>query len=141
MDSPPKGVVMEVNYEVFFHGAVPYAGAEITIGAVLVENGMVKDEISGAVPYGGSELRAQWEALLQGMELARMNNTKRVIFKGDSRTVVNLMNGGVPSRDFDSMDYYQMARRKQLSFDQSFFQWIPTERNAKAIGLARAASQ
>ena len=132
---------MEVNYEVFFHGTVPVKGEEITIGAVLVENGMVKDEIGGAVPYTGSELRAQWEALIQGMELAKRNNTKRVIFKGDSRTVVNLMNGGIPSRDFDSMDYYQMARRKQLSFDQSFFQWVPMERNTRAIGIARSASQ
>jgi ribonuclease HI len=132
---------MEVNYEVFFHGAVPVKGAEMTIGAVLVENGMVKDEIGGNVPYTGSELRAQWEALVQGMELAKRNDTRRVIFKGDSRTVINLMNGGIPSRDFDSMDYYQLARRKQLLFDQSFFQWIPVERNAKAIGLAMAASQ
>jgi ribonuclease HI len=132
---------MEVNYEVYFHGVVPFAGAEISVGAVLVENGMVKDEVGGTVPYSGSELRAQWEALIQGMELAKRNNTKRVIFKGDSRTVINLMNGGVPARDFDSMDYYQMARRKQLSFDQSFFQWVPMERNAKAIGLARSATQ
>ncbi len=132
---------MEVNYEVFFHGHVPYKGSQIVVGAVLKEMDRVIDEMGGEVPYGGSDTQAQFEALIQGMELAKAHDVRRVILKGDSRTVINLMNGATPNRDFDSMEYYQMARRKQLYFDQSFFQWIPAERNSHAIRLCKMASQ
>ncbi len=126
---------MEANKEVYFHGSVPYNGAQMAVGAVLMEGDIVVDEIGGAVPYTGSGSRAHWEALIQGMELAAKNNVKRLIMKGDSRAVVNYMNGQIPERDFDSMDYLLKARKTQLKFDQCFFQWIPVERNARAVKL------
>ncbi len=126
---------MEANKEVYFHGSVPYNGAQMAVGAVLMDGDVVVDEIGGAVPYAGSGSRAHWEALIQGMELAAKNNVKRLIMKGDSRSVVNYMNGQVPRREFDSMDYLLKARKTQLKFDQCFFQWIPVERNARAVKL------
>ena len=58
------------NYELYFHGSVPFRGSQMTVGAVLVLNGKVLDELGGTVPYSGNENRAQWEALVQGMNLA-----------------------------------------------------------------------
>ncbi len=130
---------MDANKEVYFHGSVPYKGGQMAIGAVLMDGDEVIDEIGGVVPYAGSQSRAHWEALIQGMELAARNNVKRLILKGDSRSVVNYMNGQVPERDFDSMDYLMKARKSQLSFDQCFFQWVPIEKNARAVKLIMEA--
>jgi ribonuclease HI len=126
---------MVENKEVYFHGSVPYKGAQMAIGAVLVDGTEIIDEIGGVVPYAGSQSRAHWEALLQGMELAARHNIRRLIMKGDSRSVVNYMNGQSPDRDFDSMDYLLKARKEQLKFDQCFFQWIPLEKNSRAVKL------
>ncbi|MGA1792780.1 MAG: reverse transcriptase-like protein [Thermoplasmatota archaeon] len=130
---------MEENYELYFHGDTPFKGSQITIGAVLVLNGQILDQLGGAVDYSGTSQRAHWEALIQGMHLAADNGVKRVIMKGDSRNVINHMNGQPPDRDFDSMDYYMLARKTQLNFDQCFFQWVPQEKNLQAIRLARTA--
>lgn len=105
----------------------------MSIGAALVLNGEVLDELGGTVPYSGSSSRANWEALIQGMELAAKNGVRRLIMKGDSRSVVNIMNSQPVSREFDSMDYYLLARKVQLKFDQCFFQWVPAEKNMLAI--------
>jgi ribonuclease HI len=128
---------MEENYEVYFHGNIPFKGSQMTIGAVLVLNGKIIDEVSGKVPYSGTSHRAHWEALIQGMILAKENNVRRLIMKGDSRHVVNYMNGQLPDRNFDSMDYYRIARETQLNFDQCFYQWIPIEKNLPAVRLSR----
>ncbi|MFW3145856.1 MAG: reverse transcriptase-like protein [Thermoplasmatota archaeon] len=125
------------NYECYFHGHVPSKGSQITIGAVLVNRGQIIDEVGGTVPYSGSPSRAQWEALLQGMELASRNGVRRLILKGDSRSVINAMNSMPPGKDFDSMDYYMLARKSQLNFDQCFFQWVPQENNLPAIRMSR----
>jgi len=128
---------MEENYEIYFHGNIPFKGSQMTVGAVLVLNGKVLDEVSGAVPYSGTSNRAHWEALIQGMLLAKENNVRRLIMKGDSRHVINYMNGQLPDRNFDSMDYYTLARKTQLNFDQCFFQWVPVEKNLNAVRLSR----
>jgi len=132
---------MEENYELYFHGDLPFKGSQMTIGAVLVLNGQVLDEVGGAVDYSGTSQRAHWEALVQGMHLAKEHGIKRLIMKGDSRHVINHMNGQPPERDFDSMDYYMLARKTQLNFDQCFFQWVPQERNLQAIRLARSVEK
>jgi ribonuclease HI len=132
---------MEDNYEVYFHGTVPYQGSRMVVGAVLMNHDQVIDEIGGIVPYTGSSSRAHWEALIQGMELAGRNKVKRVIMKGDSRSVINYMNGQPPDRFFDAMDYMLKARKTQLIFDQAFFQWVPAEKNIKAIRLTMEAQE
>ncbi|MFO8051433.1 MAG: reverse transcriptase-like protein [Thermoplasmatota archaeon] len=124
---------MEENHECYFHGNVPFKGAQMSVGAVLALNDQVIDELSGTVPYSGNMDRAHWEALIQGMELAAKNGVRRLIMKGDSRSVINVMNSQPTSRDFDSMDYYLLARKVQLKFDQCFFQWVPSEKNILAI--------
>ncbi|MGA1820460.1 MAG: reverse transcriptase-like protein [Thermoplasmatota archaeon] len=128
---------MEENYELYFHGDTPFKGSQISIGAVLVLNGQIIDQMGGAVDYSGTSQRAHWEALVQGMHLAKEHGVKRLIMKGDSRNVINYMNGQPPARDFDSMDYYTLARKTQLNFDQCFFQWVPQEKNLPAIRLSR----
>jgi len=130
---------MDDNYEVFFHGHVPSKSSQMVIGAVLVNKGRSIDELSGAISYEGNPSRAQWEALIQAMHLAKKNSVKRLIMKGDSRNVINAMNGQPTDRNFDAMDYYTLARKTQLNFDQCFFQWIPPEKNGDAMKLAKRA--
>ena len=130
---------MEEAYECYFHGAASGGRAPMVVGCVLVLEGEILDKRSGAVSYQGTSERAQWEALVQAMLLASQHNAKRVVFKGDSRSVVNYMNGQPPGRDFDAMDYYKLARKTQLRFNQSFFQWVPADKNMLAIVEARSA--
>ena len=131
---------MVENYDLFFHGRSDPGTGQITIGLVLALHGKVLDTMGGEVDYKGSQERAQWEALLQGMVFASSHNVKRIIMKGDSRSVINYMNGEPPRRDFTEMEYLMMARKKQLMFDQCFFQWVPDSTNAHAYNLSRAGS-
>lgn len=130
---------MKDMYEVYFHGTAPPSGDPMSIGAALVGEGEEIDRVSGVISYPGNGERAQWEALLQAMALAAKHGVKRVVFKGDSMTVINYMNGSIIGRGFESMDYYKLARKDQLMFDQSFFQWVDGTKNRTAIALSRAA--
>lgn len=131
---------MEEATEVFFHGNAPRSGNPMSIGAVMVMGGEIIDKVGGVISYPGSYEKAQWEALIQGMYLAAEHGAKRVIMKGDARTVVNYMNGEFPKRGFQEMDYMTLARKVQLNFNQCFFQYIPTENNGVAIDLARSST-
>ncbi len=130
---------MEDMQEVYFHGTAPPSGDPMSVGVVLVRDGDEIDRVSGVISYPGDRERAQWEALLQAMALAAKHGVRRVVFKGDSMTVINYMNGSTIGRGFESMDYYKVARKDQLRFDQSFFQWVDGDKNRTAIGLSRAA--
>ena len=130
---------MDGMYEVYFHGSAPPGGNPMSVGVVLTEDGDEIDQVSGVISYPGNGERAQWEALLQAMALAAKHGVRRVVFKGDSRTVINYMNGTTIGRGFESMDYYKLARKDQLNFDQSFFQWVDGSKNRSAIALSRAA--
>jgi hypothetical protein len=74
------------------------------------------------------------------MYLAAEHGSKRVIMKGDARTVINYMNGEFPTRDFKEMEYLILARKVQLNFNQCFFQYVPSENNGIAIDLARSST-
>ncbi len=132
---------MEDTYEVYFHGRSPPSGDPMLVGAALLKNGTLIDEMNGAISYSGSPSRAQWEALIQGMALAAENGVMRPVMKGDSREVINYMNGEPLHKGFDSVDYFKLARKRQLQFNQCFFQWIPLEKNAYVINLAVASMQ
>ncbi|MGA1822189.1 MAG: reverse transcriptase-like protein [Thermoplasmatota archaeon] len=131
---------MEEATEVFFHGDAPRSGNPMSIGAVMTRSGEIIDKVGGVVSYPGTHEKAQWEALIQGMYLAAEHGAKRVIMKGDSRTVINYMNGDFPSRDFKEMEYLMLARKVQLNFNQCFFQYVPAENNEVAINLARSST-
>jgi len=130
---------MVENYDLYFHGRSDPRSGQISIGLVLAKQGKVLDSLGGDVDIKGSPERAQWEALVQGMVFASTHNIKRLVMKGDSRSVVNSMNGEPPRRDFTGMEYLMLARKKQLMFDQCFFQWIPESANGQAHQLARSA--
>ena len=130
---------MKDTCELLFHGTARRDGDPMSVGAVLVRNGEVVDKMGGVISYPGSLEKAPWEAMIQGMLMARGNNVSRLIIKGDSRSVINYMNGEPPSRDFGAMDYMKMAREHQLDFDQCFFQYIPPSQNKLAIDLARSS--
>ncbi|MDG6223946.1 MAG: reverse transcriptase-like protein [Candidatus Thermoplasmatota archaeon] len=130
---------MVENHELYFHGRPDPASGQISIGLVLVKQGRVLDTMNGSVSYSGSREKAQWEALVQGMLFASSHDVRRLIMKGDSKYVINYMNGEMPRRDFTEMEHLLIARKKQLLFDQCFFQWVPESANSQAIQLSRSA--
>lgn len=130
---------MVENHELYFHGRSDPSSGQISIGLILARQGRVVDTLSGSVSYSGSQEKAQWEALVQGMVFASSHQVRRLIMKGDSRFVINYMNGEPPRRDFTEMEHLLIARKKQLLFDQCFFQWVPESVNSQAIQLSRSA--
>jgi ribonuclease HI len=131
---------MAENHEMYFHGRSDPQTGQISIGLVLMKQGRVLDTMGGEVSYTGSQSKAQWEALVQGMVFAASHQVRRLIMKGDSRFVINYMNGEPPRREFEEGEYLMLARKKQLAFDQCFFQWVPEGSNSQAIQLARSSS-
>lgn len=130
---------MEDTYELLFHGTAKRGGDTMAVGAVLVRGGEVVEKKGGVVSYPGNFEKAHWEAMIQGMILAREKDVRRLIIKGDSRSVINHMNGEPPGKEFTAMDYLKIARDHQKDFDQCFFQYIPASQNGLAIDLARSA--
>jgi ribonuclease HI len=129
---------MAENHELYFHGRSDPQTGQISFGLVLMKQGRVLDTFAADVSYKGSQERAQWEALVQGLMFAASHQVRRLIMKGDSRFVINYMNGEPPRREFEEGEHLMMARKKQLAFDQCFFQWIPEGSNSQAIQLARS---
>jgi len=128
---------MEDTYEMYFHGRSDPRSGQISVGMVLAKGGKIIDSMGGEVSYHGSQEKAQWEALVQGMVFAAEAGVVRLIMKGDSRSVINHMNGEPPRRDFTEMEYLMLARKKQLMFNQCFFQWVPESANHQAVQLSR----
>lgn len=129
----------DAPWELCFDGTAAPNPGRIGIGALIVSPAGERHEISTAPGKHGCNNEAELRALAAAVNCARQNGATRLSIRGDSRFVVDCLNG------CDRTDTPHLARlierlREQLAgFTEWELRWLPRHRNATADRLARAA--
>ena len=122
----------------FDGAAIPNPG-EMGIGVVLLENSTIITTISRKLPTIGTNNIAEYTALLTGITKALELGWKHVVIEGDSKLVVNQVNGTwkVNKEHLESLCAKVV---KDLSkFGSYTISWIPRDKNTIADKLASKA--
>lgn len=82
---------------------------------------------------------AEYEALIEGLKLARRHGIERLRVYMDSELVVEQMNGRSDVKQAHLRTRHDAATRLAGEFDSIRFAWVPREMNSQADGLVRAA--
>jgi len=123
---------------VYFDGACRGNPGPGAIGWVVVTG-------DGIVSDGGKRIgkttnnRAEYEALLQALEVARDYGFDEVEVRGDSELVVRQVRGAWDTDDPDLRERRIRARELLSSFDEWTIEHVPRELNERADELANEA--
>ena len=90
--------------------------------------------------YQTTNNEAEYEALLKGLELAKLLGTELVLVQGDSQLVIGQVNGTCKAKDERMKKYLNKMRRLIRKFSEAHFVQIPREENIEADTLAKEAS-
>ena len=90
--------------------------------------------------YQTTNNEAEYEALLKGLELAKLLGTELVLVQGDSQLVIGQVNGTCKAKDERMKKYLNKMRRLIRKFSEAHFVQIPREENMEADFLAKEAS-
>ena len=122
----------------FDGGARPNPG-EMGIGVVLIEDGNIITEISKKLPDYGTNNIAEYMALLTGISKALELGWKHVMIEGDSKLVINQVNGAWKINKEHLKSLYAQVVKELSKFDSYTINWIPREKNSIADKLASKA--
>lgn len=86
----------------------------------------------------GTHNFAEYQALMLGLRLARKHGARRVVVKGDSRLVVNQVNGDWKTKHPTLQPLRAKACDLLVQFDDWQVKWIPRKENRLADELGRA---
>ncbi|NYT01393.1 MAG: ribonuclease HI family protein [Methanosarcinales archaeon] len=119
----------------FDGAAIPNPG-RMGIGAVLLQDDRIVDQISRELPGVGTNNTAEYSALLAGLDRARELGWRQVAIEGDSKLVVNQVSGRWRI-NHEHLKKLQATVLERLSgFDSYQIKWVPREKNALADELA-----
>ncbi|XP_074376931.1 uncharacterized protein LOC141718446 [Apium graveolens] len=82
---------------------------------------------------------AEYEALIDGLGLARTLRVKNLKVCGDSKLVVSQVNGEFEDRDETMSKYVRLVRAVMTQFDKCHVEYIQMEENSKANALSKFA--
>jgi ribonuclease HI len=109
------------------------------IGALLRTRRLVTvDQISRAIGPATHNV-AEYQALIQGLKLARDHGIARIRVFMDSELVVDQVNGVSAVKQAHLMELHQAATSLVALFASIRISWVPRELNAEADRLVRDA--
>ncbi|MBI2308462.1 MAG: reverse transcriptase-like protein [Rhodocyclales bacterium] len=126
-------------WELWFDGTAAPNPGRVGIGALIVSPAGDHHEISTAPGKHGCSNEAELLALAAALEFAQCKGAARLCIHGDSRFVVDCLNG------CDSTEIQRLAmlidqlRMRLAGFAAWELRWLPRHRNKTADRLARAA--
>lgn len=82
---------------------------------------------------------AEYQALIEGLKLAREYGIQRIRVYMDSELVVDQVNGDAAVRQAHLSELYKEARRLVAQFKSIRISWVPRELNAEADRLVKDA--
>lgn len=109
------------------------------IGVVLIENGNIITTISKKLPGKGTNNIAEYTALLTGILKALDLGWKEISVEGDSKLVINQVNGIWSIKKEHLIDLYNQVVKELSNFDSYTINWTPRENNSIADKLATKA--
>ncbi|MDR5756708.1 ribonuclease HI family protein [Caballeronia sp. LZ035] len=126
------------GWRAWFDGsALPNPG-RLGIGGVLVGPCGLTVEISAACGHGDSSV-AEYRALIAVLEAALRERAQGVVIHGDSRVVIDDVNGPEHMGIRTLAAYAHQARALIAQLGDARIQWLPRARNQRADALSRAA--
>ena len=85
----------------------------------------------------GTHNFAEYQALMLGLRLAREHGARRVVVRGDSKLVVNQVNGEWKTKHPTLQPLRAEAHGLLAEFDDWRVEWVPREQNKRADALGR----
>lgn len=122
-------------YKMQFDGlAVPNPG-ELGCGAVIFNtDGRMLYEIGKYIPYGTNN-QAEYTGLIIGLEACLENGIKNLYVEGDSKLVVNQINGVWKVKNVNIISYYEKCSKLVKLFDNFEIKHVFREYNKHADSL------
>lgn len=130
---------MNMTKKIQFDGASLGNPGSMGIGVVLFDDNEIIDKISEKLPGIGTNNRAEYTALLKGIRRAKKLGWKEVCIEGDSKLIINQVNGIFAVRKPHLKQLHREIMAELSEFDFYELKWIPRENNAKADALSKGA--
>ncbi|KAI5332064.1 hypothetical protein L3X38_022192 [Prunus dulcis] len=109
-------------------------------GLVLTTPDGLKIEYPLRFDFRTSSNEAEYEALLDGLRLAKSMNAKQIRIHSESQLIVNQVTTDFAAKDASMYAYLSTAHRLLQSFQAYEIKQIPRSKNSHADALARLAS-
>lgn len=127
---------VEGQYRLWTDGAARGNPGPAGIGVVLeAPGGEVVERVSRGIGWATNNV-AEYEAMIEGLRLARSRGAARLVVHMDSTLVVQQMRGAFKVKSPKLRPRHALARTLAREFDQVRFEAVPRDRNAGADRLA-----
>ena len=123
----------------WFDGSAHPNPGRCGIGAVLLGPGGASVEVSQAAGYGNSS-EAEYRALIAVLQAAVTAGAADLVVYGDSRVVIDDMNGPALYAAPSLEEYRSAAHALLAQLDGVSLRWIPRHKNAAADALSQKAA-
>jgi len=130
---------INMTKKIQFDGASLGNPGVMGIGVVLFDGNKIIDTISEKLPGIGTNNRAEYTALLKGIKHAKKLGWKRIFIEGDSKLIVNQVNGIFAVRKPPLKQLHREIMQQLSEFDFYELKWIPRELNSVADSLSKKA--
>jgi ribonuclease HI len=121
-------------------------GGVATYGVIISRGGeklLAEGGLADAEPYTDSASNnvAEYSALIRGLSwlLERGLRHEPVVIRGDSRLVLNQLNGQFKVKALRLVELYQRAKELLSQFDNVHLEWVDRSQNAEADLFSRIA--
>jgi ribonuclease HI len=136
---PDRHVAPPGTWRAWFDGSARPNPGRCTIGAVLSAPTGQTREISLAAGYGDSS-EAEYRALIALLQAAVEAGAQGLAIHGDSRVVIDDMNGPPHTAAPALASYRQQAHTLLAQLDGATLRWIPRHKNGAADALSQRAA-
>ena len=125
-------------WELYVDGAANQRGSGV--GIVLVSPERITIEKSFRLNFSATNNEAEYEALLQGMQMVQKLGGKAVRAFSDSRLVVGQVGGDLEARDSRMLEYLHLVKNMQERFEAFDLSHVSRSGNTHADSLATLAT-
>ncbi|MBZ2207457.1 ribonuclease HI family protein [Massilia sp. R798] len=126
-------------WRAWFDGSAHPNPGRCGIGALLLGPAGVSVEVSQAAGYGNSS-EAEYRALIAVLEAAVQAGASGLVVYGDSRVVIDDVNGPALDAAASLEEYRSAAHALLAQLDGVSLRWIPRHKNAAADALSQRAA-
>lgn len=128
----------EPIWEMYVDGASNFSGAGA--GIILQSSEDLQIECAIYLDFPASKNVAEYEALVNGLGLAKKMRIPRLQVYSDSQLIVELSNERYAAKDERMSKYRELVREMMREFEQISLVKVPCGENSRADELAKAAS-
>ncbi|XP_075633910.1 uncharacterized protein LOC142606445 [Castanea sativa] len=127
-----------LTWKVYVDGVANQRG--FGVGLVVISPEKITIEKSLRLDFSTTNNKAEYEALLVGMDMVHKMGERTIEVYSDSRLVVGQVKGELETRDLRMQGYLSQVRHLQSEFKSFALQQIPRSRDTHANSLITLAT-